>query len=127
MSKIFDRGQRFIKLILPLMIITAVCATIVSAGIALAGEESLEDRLSAYGLAEVSVSLSGNEVTVAYTQPVSEAVALATPLLTNLASTPMLLELYQWLMLVLIPMAHSFSLLILPSTTLMVSILYLVN
>ena len=77
MSNIFDRGQRFIKLILPLMIITAVCATIVSAGIALAGEESLENRLSAYGLAEVSVSLSGNEVTVAYTQPVSEASSLS--------------------------------------------------
>ncbi len=77
MSNIFGRGQRFIKLILPLIIITTVCATTVSAGIALAGEESLENRLSTYGLAEVSVSLSGNEVTVAYTQPVSEASSLS--------------------------------------------------
>ena len=72
MSKIFDKARRFAKVILPLIIVTTVFALIGSTGLVSAGEESLESRLSGYGLAEVSVSLSGNEVTVSYTQRVSE-------------------------------------------------------
>ncbi|MDD5509252.1 MAG: hypothetical protein PHI12_00315 [Dehalococcoidales bacterium] len=72
MSRIFSKRRRLTRIILPLLMAVTVFTMIGSAAIVLAGEESLESRLSGYGLTGLSVSLSGNEVIIAYNQPVSE-------------------------------------------------------
>ncbi|MDD5590923.1 MAG: hypothetical protein PHY18_03230, partial [Dehalococcoidales bacterium] len=72
MIGIFSKRRRLTRIILPLVMAVTVFSMVGGAAIVLAGEESLESRLSDYGLIELSVSLSGSEVTIVYIQPVSE-------------------------------------------------------
>lgn len=72
MNRVLFRGWRIVRPILTLVIFFAVFAAIGSTTLVSAGEDNLKIRLSDYGLAEVGISISGDEATVAYAQPVSE-------------------------------------------------------